>query len=307
MKTYDIFDINLTSDIIFQNIPLSKDTKSELKIISANKSPINKSLKVFRKIRFKGKTWISFFSNTEEFAIRFHNYADFTIDTDGTLITYFKRKATSETTLAHLIADQVVPYALTLSGKMVFHSSTVKVGNTAVSFQAPSGSGKSTIAAYFSKRKHELLTDDSLLLEEKNNKIYAYPSYPGIRLWPNSIKNIYSDRIETKEVSQINSKRLINSNVNFLTGAKEPVHLKSIYFINNHRPTGIEILNPSEAFSLIIRNIFRADLNNKEINKKQFDFINKVLRFTDIYKLNYEMKYESLEKVYNLVTSQTLN
>ena len=83
--------------------------------------------------------------------------------------------------------------------------------------------------------------------------------------------------------------------------------LKSIYFISNANHTDIEKLNPTEAFSLIIKNIFRLNLTSRELNKNQFEFISKVLNNTELFKLNYEKKYESLEKVYNLVTNRTLN
>lgn len=304
MNKYSIFDINIVSDIKFKNIPLSNSQKYELRTITVNKSPIDKKFKLFRTISLRGEKWVSFFNNCNEFAIRFHNYADFTISTKEQIVTSFKRKSTNDTTLTHLITDHVLPYALTLMGKMVFHSSTVSMGDEAISFQAPSGSGKSSLAAYFCMKNYNLLTDDSLLLEEKNKSIYAYPSYPGIRLWPNNIKNIFTTGIESKKVSQLNSKRLINSKIDFNNDIHNPVRLKAIYFINNCNHTDIEELNPSEGFSLIIKNIFRLNFDNKEINKRQFEFINKILTNTAIYKLNYEKKCDSLEKVYNLVTNQ---
>lgn len=305
MNQFYIFNINVASEINLLNIPSSSELDNELKIISVDKSPLINSFKTYHRIISNGKTLLSYLKDKDKFGLRFHNYADFLINPKKKQIECFKRKQTSNETLSHLITDQVIPYALSLNGNMLFHSSAVKIGNKAISFLAPSGSGKSTIAAYFCKKKHQLITDDSLLLKYHDNDIYAYPSYPGLRLWPDIIDNIYSKNIITKKVSQINNKRFLNPDHNSEYNIDYSIPLKSIYFINNTNKTNIENISPSDAFSLIIKNIFRADIKNKNINKKEFEFIINVLSFVGLYKLNYEMRYESMDNVYNLIMNHS--
>ena len=305
MNQFCIFDINVASEINLFNIPPSCEIDNELTIVSVDKSPLNKSFKTYHKIVTNGKTLISYLKDNDIFGLRFHNYADFLLNPSKKVIKCFKRRNTSNETLSHLITDQVIPYALSLNGEMLFHSSAVELNNKAISFLAPSGSGKSTIAAYFCKKKHQLVTDDSLLLKNRKNTIYAYPSYPGLRLWPDIIDNIYSNKVLTKEVSQFNKKRFFNPNSNYEKYLNYSLPLKSIYFINNNNKTSIENISPSDAFSLIIKNIFRADMKNKTINKNEFEFITNVLSLVDLYKLNYEMRYESLEKLYGLILDQS--
>jgi len=307
MKTYSLFNSNITSEIELSNILSSSKKNIDLSIFQVTKSPITKNFKWFNKIYYKGKLWISYASNNHEYCVRYHSTADFKIDIERKEISFYKRKSTNLNTLKHLLNDSIIPLALSMYDKIFFHASSVKIGKYAVSFQAPSGSGKSTLAAYFSTKKHTLLTDDSLLLKENKTKIYAYPSYQGIRLWPDNIVNIFNNDIKTKSVSQFNNKQLIVDNIKFENNINKPVALKSIYFIYISDHTDIATISPTEAFSLIIKNIFRLNFKNRELNKNQFEFINKVLNSVELYKLNYKKEYESLEILYNLVTKQTLD
>ena len=191
MKTYSLFNSNITSEIELSSI-ISRGKKDiDLTIFEVAKSPINNKFNWYNKIYYNGKPWLSYASNSIEYAVRYHSTADFKINKEKREICFYKRKSTNLNTLKHLLNDSIIPLALSLYDKIFFHSSSIIIDNSAISFQAPSGFGKSTLAAYFSTKKHTLLTDDSLLLEEKMKIIYAYPSYKGIRLWPENIGNIF--------------------------------------------------------------------------------------------------------------------
>ncbi|MGI9533496.1 MAG: hypothetical protein ACR2NW_00970, partial [Thermodesulfobacteriota bacterium] len=293
MSIYRLFNLKVKADINLTDEILPESVKPDYKIYESSISPINKNYIWYHRVYDKKRIWLSFSKHRNNFGIRFHRYADFKINSQSNEIFYYKRENTSLNTLRHLINDQVIPLTLTLSNKTVFHSSTVKIGDYAVSFQAPSGSGKSTIAAYFVSKNHELITDDSLLLGNKNKNIYAYPSYPCFRLWPESLNNLFKNKIKCENVSQFNSKKLISSDMNVIPTSKKPLKLKSIYFLNYFDSTGIVSISQTDSFSNLIKNLYRLDLNNKKTNSIHFEFINKVLKNVELYKLNYEKKYKS--------------
>jgi len=303
MNTYALYNSYFASKLDLVNSVSQYPEKIDFNIKKTNKSPIKSDFEWYKRFYKNKKPWLSYALNGSDYGIRFHSLADFRITSKKKEIVFYKRKTTDTQTLRHLLVDQVIPLALSLNNKTLFHSSTVEIGNKAVSFMAPSGSGKSTLAAYFSTRNHKILTDDTLLIEERDKRIVAYPSYPGIRLWPDNINKIFKNGMRSKKVSQYNTKRLIDKNIKFVIGHGNPLGLRSIYFINVSDHTGVEPLSPTEAFSLIIRSIFRLDFRNRNINIFQFEFINKILNNVELYKLNYEKKYESLEKVYSLVTN----
>jgi len=304
MGLYKILDVNVQSDISLSEIKIRENIAPHYKIIELKKSPLTKEFEIYNRIYIKRKRWLSFSKYGENYGLRFHNFVDFCIEHKNCEIYYYKKTRTNINTLRYLICDQVIPLALSLSNKFIFHASAAQIGSCAICFQAPSGSGKSTIAAYFVKKKHKVLTDDSLLLKYLDNNLYAYPNYPAIRLWPETIKKVFDIKIKTKPVSQFNTKEQFSETIKL---SNKPLILKSIYFIHNSNYTNIELLSPTEAFPLLMNNIFRLETNNKRLNTMYFSFINKILNNAKLYKLNYEKKYETLEKVYNLVIDRTLN
>ena len=165
MKTYNLFNSIIASEIELSNIISNSNEDVDLSIYLVRKSPITKNFEWYNKIYYDGKPWVSYASDSIEYAVRFHSTADFKISRETREISIYKRKSTNLNTLKHLLNDSIIPLALSLHDKIFFHSSSVKIGKYAVSFQAPSGSGKSTLAAYFSTKNHTLLTDDALLLE----------------------------------------------------------------------------------------------------------------------------------------------
>jgi len=282
MSLYKIFDINLQSEIALTEIKIRENIAANYKIIELKKSPLTKEFEIYNRIYIKRKRWLSFSKYGNNYGLRFHNFVDFCIDHKNCEIYYYKKNRTNINTLRYLICDQVIPLALSLSNKFIFHASAAQIGNYSICFQAPSGSGKSTIAAYFIKKKHKLLTDDSLLLKHLHNNVYAYPNCPVIRLWPETIKKVFDNKIETNPVSQFNNKEEFSETIKL---SNKPLILKSIYFIHNSNYTNIELLSPTEAFSLLMDNIFRLETNNKRLNTIHFSFINIIISNVELYKL----------------------
>ena len=70
-----------------------------------------------------------------------------------------------------------------------FHASGVKINETQIIlFPAPSRTGKSTTAVFLEKKGYPVFSDDTVLLEVKDGKCFATPSYPIMRLWETSIR-----------------------------------------------------------------------------------------------------------------------
>src|SRR5574340_1151913 len=94
--------------------------------------------------------------------------------------------AGGEQTVEHLYLNQVLPLALSMQGKLVFHASAVEIGEVAVAFMGESGKGKSTLAASFATHGYRFLTDDGLVIEAEDEGHRIVPSHPSLRLWQDS-------------------------------------------------------------------------------------------------------------------------
>ncbi len=71
---------------------------------------------------------------------------------------------------------------------LTLHASAVDVNGVAVGFVGYKGAGKSTTAAALYGQGHTLITDDLLVLQQKEDgAVEAYPGIPQLRLWPEAV------------------------------------------------------------------------------------------------------------------------
>ena len=76
---------------------------------------------------------------------------------------------------------------------MALHASAVDAGGRAVLFLAANRGGKSTLAAASMAAGHALLSDDIVALEASPERFVARPSYPEMRMWPETAKRLLVD------------------------------------------------------------------------------------------------------------------
>lgn len=93
----------------------------------------------------------------------------------------------------HVLLDQVLPYVVALDGDLVLHASAVTVGAAGIAFVGESGMGKSTLATSLGQDGHGILTDDCAVVHWVDGTPVIEPSYPGLRLWPESADHLLVD------------------------------------------------------------------------------------------------------------------
>jgi hypothetical protein len=123
--------------------------------------------------------------------VSFPGLADFESSAEGR-VTWQASPACSPETIRHLLLDQVVPRLRARRGALVLHGALVDVeGVGSLLFLGDSGRGKSTLSAAFEQAGHGVLTDDCVLVEAQSGLALAFPSYPGFRLWPDSVRQLF--------------------------------------------------------------------------------------------------------------------
>jgi hypothetical protein len=178
-----------------------------------------------------GEPWLSAARLDGGYLLRFKDLADFVVDRDGSEITLcYADPNTAPETLRHLVLDQVVPAALSLRGMTALHAAAVATPSGVCAFLGPAGSGKSTLAASFSVAGYPAVSDDCLVLKEQE-RFFAMPAYPGVRLWKDSLDELFGRQSATLPVAHFTSKRRVSgkSEAEF---AREPQPLKAIYWLD---------------------------------------------------------------------------
>ncbi|MFC3093296.1 hypothetical protein DRW07_03620 [Alteromonas sediminis] len=98
------------------------------------------------------------------------------------------------TPASHYFQSMGLALWLELNGVMCLHGNALSKGERTIIVLAPSGTGKSTLSGALMQQGFTLLTDDMVALYEENRagqtEYGVYPSWPIMRLWPNSIEHV---------------------------------------------------------------------------------------------------------------------
>ncbi len=154
-----------------------------------------------------GSVWMSVARHPLGYRFHFPALADFYVSQDGRDIRCSPAPSIPGHTIEHLLLDQVLPRVMSHHGRTVLHASAMKHGERAIIFLGDAGWGKSTLTASFCGMGLPLITDDCLLLDEGDEQVMGVGSYPGLRLWPDSLRSLDRHEDAHAHVSHYSSKQ----------------------------------------------------------------------------------------------------
>ncbi len=254
------------------------------------------------------QAWLKLADRGEDYLLRFPDQADFLISRDGSDIRCRPLPGTPESTIRHLFLDQVVPMVLSRQESLVLHASAVLTPQGVIAFVGKSGQGKSTLAACFGQSGFRLISDDYLVLRKRAHDWAAIPSYPGVRLWPESSDGIFSVRPESAEIAHYTDKRRV-SDPALVPFAEGPSALCCLYFLNDQGETlppepAILPLRPREAFMKLVSCAFSLDVRDKARLESQFEAIGQITNQLPCFQLEYARDFAMLPAVRRMIVDQ---
>ncbi len=245
-----------------------------------------------------GTQWAQFYRIGENYLIRFPALADFDISVDGLAVRAWSVPGISDETVNHLYLNQVLPLALSLQGKRVFHASAVDSPTGALVFLGESGRGKSTLAASFALAGHRFLTDDALLLEPRAGGFAVQPSHPSIRLWKDSRDELVGDVAHLAPAVQYTSKaRLLSGNG--LAFCSEERMLRRMYFLGAGDANQVSFapMTPGEAVMGLVSNSFLLEIEGRESLAGHFNQVAELADLPVFFRLDYPRSFAALPAV----------
>lgn len=240
-------------------------------------------------------TEISLARQRGSFLLRFPALADFAIREDGAQISAWPEAGCTEETLRHLLLDQVLPRVLAHRGSLVLHAGAVSIGGRGVAFLGETGAGKSTLTASFHDAGHPVLSDDGLVLEQQGGTVQVLPTYPSVRLWPESVAGVYPEAPEVAPMAHYSAKRR-------LVLASEPDAPRcslplGACFVLMRTPGGepeISRLLPATGCMQIVRNTFQLDLSDSKRTAQCFRSAAAAAQAVPMFALRYPTAFSRL-------------
>jgi hypothetical protein len=241
-----------------------------------------------------GTPWLNFARTRDGYTLDYPSRATFVISADLRRITCYRDPQTSLDTVHHFWLDNVLPMLTARMGRFTLHASGVVRGGRAAAFFAPSGSGKSTLAAALLRAGCELIADDCVVIEQDGNEVRAVPSYPGLRLWPDSVDGL--GLASAGAVNDYSEKhRVLPSEQNCETNSR-PLH--ALYVLGPDQPElSITPLRESESFLEVVKSSFVLDTEDPGELRRHFESAAALVKAVPCYRLSYPRSFERLPSI----------
>lgn len=314
MPRYRAFGLLIASDVRLLSLPSVRDGEADywFKVVTDQPLPIPEPRWVYKTSHSDGSPWLCFGKIGSDLLLRFDGLADFYVIPECKEIRCYPCSDTLLKIVSHLLLDHVLPYLLFGRDQAALHSSAVVIDGMAVAFLGASGRGKSTLCASLVKRGHQLLADDSVLIRRQDNRAYAVPSYPGIRLWGKSISALFeakpiADPIGRKSGGRRMDKYRLRARDNSMDFADGAALVSRIYLLDDSEPpsetneTKIIPLSVRESFNALLDGIYRLDVTDKEKITEEFNLLSWLSANTRIARLQFQRQFSLLPQIHQLI------
>ena len=305
---------------VWSNIPLPlpelpregpQDTDIRLVVNCLGESFIERSppgFPIYEAKTRNGQRLVSIYKQQERaYLVQWYELADFYIPLDNRQIVCFPRDGPSMEYIWPCLIGPVFSFALAQWGTICLHASAVNFRGQAISFLAMRGGGKSTLGLYFLKKGHALVTDDILPLAENAGEIYAVPSYPEMKLWPETVVHFLGEGIELPKVHPEIEKRWVEMGKVYGTFSPDPLPLRAIYLLEldhlDQGETGVTItpLDRKEGMMVLIKNTSQVAMLNHKLLAHRFGLYAQIATQIPIRRLRFERRFELLPLAYSAI------
>jgi hypothetical protein len=244
------------------------------------------------------------------YRLSFPRQAEFLIARDTTLpiAVYYRvlRTGLGDVDLRHLLLDHVLPRVLAHAGHMMLHGALLSVDGIGVAILGPSGAGKSTLAAALAGTGAELLSDDGLLIEARRDRIWATATYPSLRLWPDSLAQLYATPPVTSPMGLRSAKRRVDVPPHVASGS---VPLGCVFVLDGEAEGGPSSspVSPAQACMTLVANTFQLDPSDPIVAGRALAAIRRVVNQVPVHALRHPRRFDGLTAVCDRIHSAFSN
>jgi len=232
--------------------------------------------------------------HAERLRFHVHEQADFWLE--GGQITVVPLPSIPGAVVEQLTVDLVVPRALHGLGIPCLHASAVRLSSgKAVAFMAETGTGKSTLCAMLTRRGGELLSDDAVAPQVVEGRVMVPPSYPSVRLWPDSATAVFGH--DDFPNAARHHKRRVTSG----SGVAAPLGGVYVLAKRDGGPPERERLSASEALKELAGSVHRLVDDDPRASAAEFALLGDLVAEVPVWRLHFAHDYRALPDVADLI------
>ena len=200
-------------------------------------------------------------------------------------------------TITHWMDDLILPQLMAYDGHFVLHCGAVASTIGALGFMGSSGVGKSTLTASLHDLGLELMSDDAMLLSFEGEALVAERLHPSLRLFPDTIDQMFTNIGSTTPVADYTDKR----HVALTPGPASAPVVALFRLADPSDDIRISRMTFADACIALIANSFALDPVDPAEAKHRFTKATEVARHVPIYDLHYPRDYSVLPEVHDLI------
>ena len=207
------------------------------------------------------------------------------------------RRSRPESVRTALI-NQMIPLLLG-DERLVLHASAVATPAGAVVFVAPPGHGKSTLASALALSGMPLITDDVLVIDQRDRRLVALPSGVAPRLWPDSVSALFAGRLATfRRIGPGSTKRRISQGLPLAT---HPLPVAHVFLLDRSTQLAVEKISAADAVAAVTASTFVGRIDERMVVRTAFERVTALVAQVPTQRLALEHDLAGLERACDLI------
>lgn len=290
-------DLAVGGDVLFADLPESAPPPGI--VIRRGPMPEGGSVPIQQWPDSDGRAWLSIARAPAGYRVSLPDL-ECVISRDGRAIAVDPAPDLPASTLVHLLLHQVLPLAVSRTGRLVLHACAVETPGGTLAFLGESGAGKSTLAAAFCRRGFALVADDALAVDLGGADIGVFPTADGLRLWDDMSEAAPAG---IGEPSNAAGKRRAPA---VLATDRSP--LARVYLLGTSEDDRAVVTHVSAAAARLemLSQLFRLDVTDRDESRRLFDAVHRVASRVPARRVAYPDGVEFLDAAVDAVLADSV-
>ena len=232
------------------------------------------------------------------YLLRFPGLADFEISADGLAVRCRPTPETSDATSHHLYLNQVLPLVLGQARQDGLPCQRRRDRRIGAGLRGRVEPRKIHTGRQLRDGRIAMLTDESLVVDERASAYWVAPGHPSVRLWDDSEQALIAPGVETAPGLPFTSKRrfLAAPELRF---SDRPAPLRRVYFLGDgSAPTvKFEQMDAVDVMLELLKASFLLNVDDKPRLASHFDEVARLARRPIHYRLDFPRRFDLLPSV----------
>ena len=245
------------------------------------------------------------YGEAEGFQLSYSDGTQFVVDGAAKQVWGTYQPPLTADDMATYFLGPVMGFVLRRRDITCLHASAVDIRGRAVCFCGDAGYGKSTAAAALALRRHPVLAEDIVALEESGGEFRAVPGYPRVCLWPESVSMLFGRADALPQITPAWEKHYLELDGTRAKFSQAKLPLGVVYLLaprsSEENTPRVERLSPREAFLGLVQNTYMNWVLGRDQRANEFETLCRLVQQIPVRRIVPHAKLEKFTGLCELI------